>query len=424
MERRMFLKTIGAGALAFPALVPSKVLGAGAPGNKIVMGAIGTGGMGQSNMRELLRIDDVQMVAVCDVEQGHVASAAGLVNQRYGNRDCRLYGDYREMLAKEKLDAVMLALPDHWHALVAIACAEAGCDIYGEKPLARSIVEGRAICDAVQRYGCVWQTGSWQRSRDGFRRACELVRNGRIGKLTRIEVGFPPRTFGIHPVPAPRTPPAGLDWDLWLGPAPYRPYVPFGGGSVHFNWRWIMDYSCGHLTDWSGHHIDIAHWGADKDDTGPVEIEGHGEFIKNELYDVPLNWKFTSVYADGLVMDVADHGLAGGTRFIGDAGWIHVDRGGPQASNPAILREVIGPEETHLYRSTNHFTNFIDCVKSRRPTITPVESAQRSISAGLLGEIAMLTGRKIKWDPATETILDDPGASALLKRPYREPWVL
>jgi predicted dehydrogenase len=424
MKRRAFLKTMGAGTLAFPTIVPSSVFGANAPGNRIVMAAIGTGGMGRSNLRAMVKYPEVQFVAVCDVDRDGRGQAKRVIDEEYGNGDCRTYEDFRELLAKERVDAVMHALPDHWHALVAIACARAGCDIYGEKPLARTIREGRAICDAVQRYGRVWQTGSWQRSQSNFRQACELVRNGRIGKLIEVEVGMPGRTFPVYPVPTPSAPPPGLNWDFWLGPAPYRPYVPFGPFGVREFWRWIRDYSGGQLTDWAGHHIDIAHWGMGRDNDGPVKIEGRGQFIQNELYNVPINWRFTCVYADGVKLHVADHGVRGGAKFIGERGWLHVDRGGMEASDPNLLREVIGPEEIHLYQSADHFGNFIECVRSRRPTITPVETAQRSISVGLLGEIAMLTGRRIRWNPKTEDILDDPGASALLGRAYREPWVL
>lgn len=422
IDRRSFLRrsvaAAGAG-LTFPAVIPASVLGGRAPSNRIVMGAIGVGSQGTGDMRGFLNKPQVQMVAVCDVDQGHRNGAKDIVDQKYGNRDCRAYHDFRELIGRGDLDAVQLALPDHWHAIPAIEAARAGLDIHGQKPLARSIREGRAICDAVHRYGRVWQTGSQQRSEYNFRRACELVRNGRIGKILKIEVGLPTGSGtdvkGIQEVPK------GLDWDFWLGPAPKVPYR----GVAHWNWRWIMDYSGGQLTDWAGHHIDIAHWGMGWDRTGPVEIEGRGNYPNEGLYNVPTEYRFTCKYADGIVMTVANNKqLTQGAKWYGETGWIHVNRGGLRASDEKILKEQIGPNEIKLYESRDHKQNFLDCVKSRKLTICPVEVGHRSISVGLLGEIAMLTGRKIKWDPETDEIAGDPEASALLGRSYREPWVL
>jgi len=403
-----------------------------APSDRIVMGAIGVGSQGTGNMKSFLRQPDVQVVAVCDVDQAHRDRAKQIVDEQYENSDCTTYLDFRELIDRGDLDAVSIAVPDHWHAIPAITAARAGLDIYGEKPLARSIREGRAICDAVHRYGRVWQTGSWQRSRDNFRRACELVRNGRLGKIHKVEVGLPTgRTLG----PQPELPvPDGLDWDFWLGPAPWVPYRDFSGNSSsgdskrrspHWNWRWIMDYSGGQLTDWAGHHIDIAHWGLDLDYTGPVEIEGKGDFPTDGLWNVPPTYRFRCKYATGLDMVVADdHQVGRGTKWFGEKGWIQVNRRSLESEPASILQQVIGPGEIKLYESRDHHRNFLDCVKSRQMTIAPVEVAHRSISVGLLGEIAMLTGRKIRWNPETEEIIGDPGASALLGRAYREPWHL
>jgi predicted dehydrogenase len=424
-SRRTFLKQTAAlgAAAAFPTIVPSTVFGQAAPSNKIVMGAIGTGSMGIGDLNGFLHKDEVRVVAVCDVDKRHRENAKNTVDNRYGNKDCVAYHDFRDLINRGDLDAVMTALPDHWHAITSVMAAKAGLDIHGQKPLARSIREGRAICDAVHRYARVWQTGSWQRSVAHFRRACELVRNGRIGKVSYVEVGLP--TGGTRG-PQPEIPvPDYLDWNFWLGPAPWRPYCDFGGNSPHWNWRWIMDYSGGQLTDWAGHNIDIAHWGLDLDHTGPVEIEGKGEFPANGLYDVPVTYRFRCKYATGLEMVVANNQqVAQGAKWFGEKGWIHVHRGGLSASDDKILKEVIGPDEIQLYNSRDHLQNFLDCVKSRKLTITPVETAQRSISVGLLGEIAMITGRKIRWNPETEEIINDPAASALLGRAYRQPWTL
>jgi predicted dehydrogenase len=424
-SRRGFLKSVAAAgtAAAFPSIVPASVLGADAPSNKIVMGAIGVGSMGSGDLNGFLGKSEVRVVAVCDVDSNHYTSAKNRVDGKYGNKDCKTYLDFRDLIGRGDLDAVMTALPDHWHAIPAIEAAKAGLDIHGQKPFARSIREGRAICDAVHRYGRVWQTGSQQRSGGQFRRACELVRNGRIGKISHVEVGLP--TGGSRPPMKEKAVPANLDWDFWLGPAPWRPFVDFGNGGVHWNWRWVMDYSGGQLTDWAGHHIDIAHWGLDTEDTGPVEIEGKGNYPDNGLYNAAMKYNFHCKYANGIDMVVANNQqLTQGAKWFGDKGWVHVSRGGLSASDPKILREVIGPDEIQLYNSRDHKQNFLDCIKSRKQTIAPAETGHRSISVGLLGEIAMLTGRKLKWNPETEEFANDAAASALLGRSYREPWTL
>lgn len=428
MNRRGFMKSsaVAAGAvLAVPSIIPSSALGADgavAPSNRIVMGCIGVGGMGTGNMRAFLGFPEVQVVAVCDVDSNNAKQAKDIVDDRYGNQDCATYKDFRELIARGDLDAASLALPDHWHAIPSIAVAKAGLDCYGEKPLSRSIRESRAIADAFHRYGRVWQTGSWQRSVEHFRHACELVRNGYIGKVHTAYVGLPNgHGTDVRPI---QDPPPNLDWDFWLGPAPKVPYR----GVSHWDWRWIMDYSGGQLTDWAGHHIDIAHWGLGLDHTGPVEVEGVGNYRDDGLFDVCTEYKFTCRYADGLTMVVADGNQqekGGGAHWVGTDGWIHVDRGVLSASNPDLLRrDTIGPNDERLYRSNSHQGNFLECVRTRRQTITPVEAALRSISVAHLGEIAMLTGRKIKWDPEREEIIGDPGASQLLGRSYREPWTL
>lgn len=424
LHRRQFMKYTALGAtLAFPTLIPARAIGADgsvAPSDRIVMGFIGVGSQGTGNMRGFIHHQDCQVVAVCDVDREHRERAQKIVNERYETEDCKTYLDFRELIGRGDLDAVALAVPDHWHAIPAIEAAKAGLDIYGEKPLSRSIRESRSIADAVHRYGRVWQTGSWQRSVSQFRQACELVRNGKIGKVNHVEVGLPTGgNTGTRPV---KPVPDGLDWDFWLGPATWRPYCEFGGNKCHWDWRWIMDYSGGQLTDWAGHHIDIAHWGLNLDHTGPVEIEGKGVYPREGLYNAPNQYNFNCKYADGLTMNIANTNR-GGTKWIGDEGWIWVDRGGIDASDKNLLKpEAIGSNDERLYFSSNHTQNFLDCVKTRQQTITPVETALRSISVGHLGEIAMLTGRRIRWNPETEEIVGDPEASTLLGRAYRKPW--
>jgi len=428
INRRAFLKaTTGAaaGAVAFPYVVPSSVFGASAPSGKITMGCIGVGSQGSGNMNGFLNKGDARVIAVCDVDKGHRDGAKRRVDGKYGNTDCATYHDFRELIARDDIDALSLALPDHWHAIPVIMAARAGKDMYGEKPLARTIAESKAMVAAVQKYDRIWQTGSWQRSVGNFRKACELVINGRIGKVSTVEVGLP--TGGGTGNPPVSPVPEGLDWDRWLGPAPWRPFMKYSNRAPHWDWRWIMDYSGGQLTDWAGHHIDIAHWGLGLDRTGPVEIEGKGVYPKDGIYDAPTQYKFACKYANGIVMTVAntDQSPKGmGTCWYGDKGWIHVHRGGLKASDPKILDEVIGANETRLYDSRDHQQNFLDCVKTREETITPIDIAYRSISVGHLGEIAMLLERKVQWDPDKQEFVNDEAANRLMSRSMRSPWTL
>jgi predicted dehydrogenase len=423
--RRMFLRRGGAAVLAAGAafdIVPARVLGQGAPSRKIVMGMIGVGGMGGGNMGSFLGNPDVVVRAVCDVNAKKAGGAKASVDGRYKNSDCAAYRDFREMIARGDLDAVMIATPDHWHATAGIACARAGLDIYGEKPFTHDLREGRALVTALAQHGRVWQTGSWQRSVGNFHKAAQLARNGRIGKIQLVEVGLPGGGGGDKDT-APRDPPPELDWDLWLGPAPYREFQ----GVFDWDWRWVLDWGGGQMMDWIGHHGDIAQWGLGTDLTGPVEFEGRGDFRMRGIFDSPVSYKIRCRYANGVEMIVADAGQQPkgmGTRWVGEKGWIWVDRGGIDAELKSLLSETIGAEERRLEFTGNHHQNFIDSVKSRRTTVTPAEVAHRSASIGHLCQIAMLTGRKIRWNPDTEQIAGDPAAAALLGRAPRAPWSL
>jgi len=425
-NRRKFLKqAIGttAGVFCLPYIIPGTALGKNgstAASDRIVMGAIGVGSMGTGDLRGFLRKEEVQLTAVCDVEKLHRDRAKKLVDEKNQNSECGSYLDYRELLARTDLDTVLLALPDQWHGIISVACAKAGLDIHGQKPLARTIKEGRAIVKAVEDNNVIWQTGSWQRSVENFHKAAELVFNGKIGEIERVEVGLPNGNpaQGTNQIQAV---PKSLDWNFWLGPAPKVPYR----GVCHWDWRWIMDYSGGQLTDWAGHHIDIAHWGLGLDETGPVEVEGKGVYPRRGIYNVPVEYDIHSKYANGVKMRIANarklpNGM--GTAWYGSEGWIHVKRGGLKASDPKILEQELGSNDTPLYKSRDHLQNFLDCVKSRKETITPAQFAHRSISAGLLGEIAMLTGRKLNWDPDKEEFIGDEMANRLLFRPFRSPW--
>jgi len=431
INRRQFIKSAAfasASAVGLPYFVCSSALGkAGniAASNRIVMGCIGMGSKGTGNMRAFLSKKDVQVVAICDVDKKQRDKARKTVDDKYQNSDCKAYLDFRELIARKDIDALSLALPDHWHSIPVITGAKAGKDMYAEKPLTRTIHEGREMVNAVNHYGVVLQTGSQQRSSANFHHACELVRNGRIGKVHKVEVGLPTGKPGsvlpVAPVPE------GLDWDFWLGPAPWRPYQGFGRNEngPHWNWRWIMDYSGGQLTDWAGHHIDIAHWGLGLQYTGPVEIEGRGVYPREGIYNVPIEYKFTCKYANGLIMTVANNKqITQGTKWYGEKGWIYVNRGKLEADPPEVLKEVIRPTEIKLYESRDHHGNFLDCIKSREKTIAPIEVGHRSISVGLLGEIAMLLERKLRWDPEKELFVGDDEANRLLSRPMRSPWHL
>jgi predicted dehydrogenase len=429
-SRRDFIRrsaAAAAGVFVLPNLIPSSAMGLGSktpPSDRLVMGCIGTGSQGMSNMRDFLRLKDaVQFVALCDVDSNHLAQAKDTVDKANKDKGCRTYIDFREFLEKESLDAVLIALPDHWHGIIYTAAVNKKLHVYGEKPICRTIKDGQTIVAAVKKNNIIWQTGSWQRSLPNFLRGAELAINGRAGKISYIEVGLPDGGRGIGTPPVQDVPPE-LNWEMWLGPAPKVPYR----GVSHWNWRWILDYSGGQMTDWAGHHIDIANWGAGLEHTGPVEISGTGVYPPEGIYNVPVEYDFLCKYANGIQMRVANASrlkLGMGTTWQGDRGWIHTDRGNVlSASDPKILEEVIGENETLLYKSENHWQNFVDCAKSGKQTIAPIEVAYRAISVGLLGEIAMTTGQTIQWDPEKEEIIGNPRASRLLSRPYRMPWTL
>lgn len=429
MNRREFLKKCSGAAavLGFPVVVPASVLpkpGRTSPNDRIVMAGIGFGMMGVPNMQAFLNKEEVRFIALCDLDQQRLEAARNIVNEKYGNNNCAVYHDFRELCLHKDIDAVSIAVPDHWHAPTVIACARAGFDIYGEKPFSHSLLEGRAMIDTIKRYNRVWQTGSWQRSVANFHRACELVRNGRIGKIKRVEVGLPSGHYDFGKTAGQETmvpPPNHLDYDFWLGPAPYAPYCP---ARVHANWRWNMDLGGGQLMDWVGHHVDIAHWGLGFDHTGPVEIEGYGEYENTKVWNSPVRYRLQAKYADGTLMVIAGghRDIRSGTKWIGEYGWVWCDRGGFETYPKELENENIGPDEIKLYKSTDHYGNFLDCVKSRRLTITPCETAHRSASVGHLGVIAIKTGRKLRFDPEKEKILGDTAAERLLGRSYRSPW--
>jgi predicted dehydrogenase len=429
MSRRRFLASASL-ALAAPTVIPASALGRDgqtAPSERITLGIVGWGMQGPGNTDAFLNLKDCQVVAACDLDKEHLKSAVNTINGHYGNQDCKAYHDYRDLMARRDLDAVMLAVPDNWHALVATEAAKNKKDIYGEKPLARTIHEQQAIVKAVKKYGRIWQTGSWQRSQGPFRRAAEIVRNGLIGKVTHVEVGLPSGHTdfaGTGKFMTVSDPPPELDYEFWIGPAQMEPYIK---GRVHMNWRWNYNIGGGQLLDWIGHHCDIAHWGLDFDNAGPSEIEGHGDFPpRDAVWNTCTKYRIELKYPQDITMTIAGGhpDIRSGTKWIGTDGWVWVDRGGYDASTVDWFAKI--PEDKYkvkLYHSDNHQANFIDCVKSRKPTITPVETAHHSAIPGHLGLISMLVGRKLKWDAHREVILGDAEASKLMKRPYRAPYV-
>ena len=429
VTRREWLKRAVAVAGA-PYVVGASALGAGgrtAPSDRVVMGCIGTGGRGRLNMRGLMTYG-AKVVAVCDVDARQRARAIHEVKNYYACSavaekypGCAEHADFRELLARDDIDAVMIATPDHWHVPIALAAVRAGKDIYVEKPLGMTIAEGQALRDAVRQYGAVFQHGTEQCSMRQFRHACELVRNQYIGELRTIKVACPGgRATGPQPVmPVPK----GLDWDMWLGPAPW---APFTAARLHAKWYFISDYATsGFVAGWGIHHVDMAQWALDADHTGPVEIEGRGVFPANGLYDTPLTWSIDYTYANGVRVNFTDNGQnRQGVRFEGTDGWIHVTRGGIDAHPKSLLATTIGPNEVRLYRCGNDDRNFVECVKSRSETCSPVEAAHRSTTVCYLGYIAILLGRRLRWNPEEERFVDDPEADRYLTQAMREPWHL
>ena len=445
-SRRQFLKTSAAlaGSISIPTIFSASALGRTlrpAPADRITLALIGVGNMGTNHLMTFLQDERVQVVAVCDVNRSSAGYWTGrhagrepareTVNFHYGREirsgafsACDPYVDFRDVLSREDIDAVVVATPDHWHAILVVQAAAAGKHIYGEKPLSLTVKQGRAMSDAVAKNGVVFQTGSQQRSDERFRHACELVLNGRIGELQTVRCGMPPGRidFGMtghrkQPEPVPE----GFDYDMWLGPAPQAPYAP---ARCHVNFRWIFDYSGGQVTDWGGHHPDIAQWGMGTTRTGPVAIRNpRGEFPEDELWNTATEYHFEAVYENGVTMLVSSKERMG-VRFEGTEGWIWVTRGAHEASNPAVWDSEIGDNEKRLYRSENHHRNFIDCVLSRSEPVAPIEEAHRSITIAHLGNIGMRLGRDLRWDPETERILGDEEASTMLDRPMRQPWTI
>jgi predicted dehydrogenase len=454
-NRRRFLKTAGTAAV-----LPAVLRGYAAqtstpsPNNRINLGVIGMGWQGPGNTQNFLASQDCQVVAACDIDANHLQAAIKLINDTYGTEDCKGYHDYRELLARDDIDAVMIAVPDHWHEIVATEAARRKKDIYGEKPLAHTIAEQQSIVRAVKENGIIWQMGSWQRSVPMFHKAAEIVRNGLIGTVTHVEVGLPGGNSDFDDVgkealaklaaggqtaesmekivagtPAwdllVSDPPKELDYEMWVGPSKMEPYMR---PRSHKSWRWNYNTGGGELLDWIGHHCDIAHWGLNFDSCGPSEVEGSGDLPPAKaVWNTAPKYKFELKYPQGVTMTIAGGypDIKPGVKWIGTEGWVWVDREGFDASNPAWKQGKYLPRELRkvkLYTSSDHAQNFLDCIRTRQQTVTPVEVGHNSAIPGHLCLISMLTGRKIRWDAKQEKIVGDPEAGKLMTREYRGPW--
>jgi len=419
ISRRRFLRQTSMTAtgvgLGLANLATRPVLGA-AGTEGIRVGVIGTGGQGKANINAIIK----NVIAVCDVDKTHAADAQKLVQDKT-SRPVAVYGDYRKLLENKDVDAVLIATPDHWHALPAIHACQAGKDVYCEKPLTLTIHEGQAMIKAARQNNRIVQTGSQQRSwGDGkFRRACEYVRSGRIGDIKSVRVGLPGVNWTKDPLVPDSAPPPELDYEFWLGPAPWRPYNKF---RVHYYFRFFWDYSGGQMTNFGAHHLDITQWGLGMDETGPVEIEARADYDPQKRFELPSWFEITYTYANGIkVFCGTDHRI--GTTFEGQDGIIYCDRGKLESTVKGAL-DPLQPDEVHLVESKNHHQNWFECIVSRKLPICDVAIGHRSASVCHLGNIAIRTGHKIKWDPAREVIVDDPAASKLLAYAYRAPWSL
>jgi predicted dehydrogenase len=424
---RRTLLAAGAAGLALPTIVPARVLagqGTTPPSDVVRFGLIGCGKMGHADAIHLFNTGRARLVAISDVDTSISTATREKFEKdqepRYGTNPIAEHRDFRELIARDDIDAVVVATPDHWHAIPVIEACKAGKDIYCEKPLSLTIREARAMADAVKKHGRVLQTGSQQRSDARFRRACELVRSGAIGKVQRVivRVGGPSKAFDLPAEPLPE----GIDWETWLGPAPQLPY----NKRLHPNgWRAYREFAGGGTTDWGAHHFDIVQWALDADSTGPLEAHPPGKDHKT----------LTLVYASGtLVQHAPPDGLdrvewpsppegdTNGITFIGEDGWIEVDRKHLRTFPESLAAADLGTDAVCLEQSPGHHRNFLDCMQSRKQPICHVEVGCRSVTVCHLVNIAYWTGRSIRWNPSTEEVVGDADAAAWLDRPRRPPW--
>lgn len=453
VSRRKFLQATVKGAIAsavvgFPTIVPARVFGPHAPSNRINIGAIGTGRISRDHdMPGVWKFDHGMIIGVCDLDSKRASEAKVLVNDFYSKKfgkaydGVTAYDDYHKLLLNKDIDAVIVSTPDHWHSIIAIDAVKAKKDIYLQKPTSLTIAEGRALSNAVAGSKQIFQIGSQQRSSQQFRYAAELVRNGRIGDLKTVYVGLPGDPSGEEEPEMPV--PANLNYNMWLGPTPEVYYtekrVHPQNGYDRPGWLRCEQFGAGMITGWGSHHIDSAHWAMNTELTGPVEVWGKAAFPTSGLWDVHGIFKTEALYENGVRMVVSNE-LPNGIKFEGSKGWIFVTRGNYQAtgsdpvpngdgvksldaSDPSIIKSVIGPGEIHLTESKDHHGNWLDSIKSRQAPIAPVEVAHRSCSTCLLHHIAMKLGRKVYWDPVKERFKNDDEANAMVSRTQRSPYV-
>jgi predicted dehydrogenase len=424
MSRRQLLGR-AAGTIALPYLVtPLHRARSATPASaRLTMGAIGLGGQGMHNLKNFLTFDDLHVVAVCDVDANHLKRAKETVDSAYGNSDCAAYNDFREILARDDIDTVLIATPDHWHALLAIKAAKAGKDIYCEKPISLTIAEGRAVTDTMKRYGTVYQSGTQRRSNACFRFGVEIARSGMLGELQTLHCYY--HNGPTCPPQKPQPIPEGFDYNMWLGPAPYEPYTP---RRCHGSFRWLYDYSGGQMTDLGAHFVDLAQWARGDKELGPTQYEGWAEFPQDGLFNTPVRFEITATYADGVKMICHDETEPGrgprGNKFVGSEGWVSVDDTGKiTASSNAILQKISTTQRGYEYMQGHH-RDFLDCVKTRAHPIAPPEVAHRSTTVCHITNLCLRLGRKLNWDPQAERFVDDPQADSMMARAMRSPWTL
>ncbi len=425
-SRRGFLKAMLAASVA-PMAVPPSVLGRGwtAPSERVTLGCIGTGShfMGR-NLPCMKLVPDIQLVSVCDVDAERMESARMAVTQSYGS-GVSAHGDFREILAKPDVDAVMISTADHWHVMISILAARAGKDVMCEKPLTYNQADGRVLVDTIRQTGRVFQTASENRTVPEYKQMCEIARSGRLGKIRRVCVGLPggywPGTQKFNPV-VYEEPPKTLNYDMWLGPAPFKPYT---AARTHFVFRWISDTSGGMLCDWGAHLLDLAQWALNREKGGPVKVEGYGWKPVHELYDTLTDFHLRYEYEDGVELFV--DACVPKLRIEGDEGWIEsVQWRGPVQASSRKLLEPVGPGEVQLKseRVDGEHVSFVKAVKSRTSAYAPAEVGHRSITLAHIGNIAIACGRPLRWDPQTERFLNAADADKLLSREKRAKWNL
>ena len=442
--RRQFLRQSAAlaGVVGLPALIPSSALGmAGtvSPSNRVTLGCVGLGTQGMGDMGAFRGNPEVRVLAVCDVLKGQRENAKKSVDEFYDNKDCAVYTDFRELMGRKDIDAVQITAPDHWHALMALEATRQKKHMYCEKPMGWSLSAAQAVRKAVKDSGVIFEFGTQQRSIGKMRFACELVRNGKIGKLKTILVGVPGMP-GIQPCPIQPTEevPKELDYDLWLGPAPMKPYSyercrPFVEGKGYSVWYTISDYCMGMIGNWGVHHLDIAQWGNDTELSGPTEVEGKADFFQGMLSDCAYRWQIENRYANGVTLVHMDDataekhplqapGHAHGVMFIGTEGWVHVARESIDANPKSLLKLKLADNELHLLKSNNHQANLIDAIKGRTQVAAPIDVAVRSDTMCILQLAAVKLKRKLTWDPVAEAFVNDDEANKWLERPMRAPW--